>query len=460
MAQQRRESFAFRNAEGKRIRDLEGQMKSNAQQEEHGSNELKWAGERDADNYKKEMAQQRRESFEFRNAEGRRIRDLECQMKSNAQQEEHGSYELKWAGERDADEYKKEMTQQRRKSFAFRNTEGKRLRDLEGQMKADENHAEHENFELKWAGERDADDYKKEMAQQRRESFAFRNAEGKRIRDLEDQIKANAQQEEHESYELKWAGELDAHDYRKQMDKGRRESLNFRNREAARHDAVMRELLSLTQEREHESYMLKWSGENDSKQYLADQDELRRQSLAFRNAEAKRHRDIDEEHRVKLVEQNAQNEELNAACQRDVRRYKEECAAKDRASLRLKGMEHFTGRMQGESNKEYKSQEDHKSHMLDTAAWQDVNEYVEECKRRKRLSLAFRAKEKRRHFQIAKEQAKSKIHQQHIDTLYRSEDARYIEMAKLKEKARIALEAMNQSPTCSFGANPFASLLG
>eukprot|EP00579_Thalassiosira_antarctica_P030433 CAMPEP_0202032354 /NCGR_PEP_ID=MMETSP0905-20130828/65485_1 /ASSEMBLY_ACC=CAM_ASM_000554 /TAXON_ID=420261 /ORGANISM="Thalassiosira antarctica, Strain CCMP982" /LENGTH=921 /DNA_ID=CAMNT_0048596213 /DNA_START=89 /DNA_END=2854 /DNA_ORIENTATION=+ len=459
MNEERRDSLAFRNAEGGRIRDLESQMKAGAQRDEHESYELNWAGERDGDEYKKQMAQQRRDSLAFRNAEGKRIQGLESRMKSDSQQEEHESNELKWAGERDADDYRKKMAQERRESLAFRNAEGKRIRELEGQLKSYAQQEEHESNELKWAGERDADDYRKKMAQERRESLAFRNAEGKRIRELEGQLKSYAQQEEHESNELKWAGERDADDYKKKMDEEKRESLNFRNQEAARHDVVMRELLSLAQEREHESYMLKWDGENDSEQYLANQAELRRQSLAFRNAEGRRHRDIDEEKRVESILDIAQNEELNSACQRDVQHYKEECAARDRASFCFKGKEHFVSRLQAENDRELKSEEDHESHVLDTAAWQDVNDYVGECNRRKRLSLAFRAKEKRRHFQVEKEQAELKIHRQHLDTHYRSEDARYIEMAKLKEKARIALESFNRSPTCSFGSNPFGTLL-
>lgn len=75
------------------------------------------------------------------------------------------------------------------------------------------------------------------------------------------------------------------------------------------------------------------------------------------------------------------------------------------------------------------------------------------------MSLAFRAKEKRLHFKFEKEQKELKIQKQHRDTQYRSEDARYIEMAKLKEKARLALESFNQFPSCTFGMNPFATLL-
>ena len=262
-----------------------------------------------------ENSSNRRESFAFRNGDARRIRELFAQREAGRMHEEHESYELKWAGERDADEYGKLTSQERRDSLAFRNAEARRIRDFETQMKADEHHKEHESYELKWAGERDADEYGILMSQERRDRLAFRNAEAKRIRDLETQMKADEHHEEHESYELKWAGERDADNYQRQMDEKRRESLKFRNQEAARHTAVMRELMSLAQEREHESYMLKWAGENDATQYITEQAELCRQSLAFRNAEGKRHRDIDEERRVKNSNEIAKNEELSAACE-------------------------------------------------------------------------------------------------------------------------------------------------
>eukprot|EP00569_Conticribra_weissflogii_P017732 CAMPEP_0171446618 /NCGR_PEP_ID=MMETSP0881-20121228/38688_1 /TAXON_ID=67004 /ORGANISM="Thalassiosira weissflogii, Strain CCMP1336" /LENGTH=810 /DNA_ID=CAMNT_0011971011 /DNA_START=223 /DNA_END=2656 /DNA_ORIENTATION=+ len=459
LARERRESLELRNANGRRIREHESNMMRDEQHNEHESYELKWAGERDAEEYKMQLARERRESLALRNAEGMRIRDLEAQMKDEQHNEHHESYELKWAGERDAEEYKKQLARERRESLALRNVEGVRIRDLEAQMKANDFHNEHESYELKWAGERDADEYKKQLARERRESFELRNAEGRHARDVEATMKANEWQKEHESYELKWAGERDAEEYKKQLARERRESLAFRNAEAARHDAVMAELLNLAREKEHESYMLQWAGENDAKKYMADQEELRRQSLAFRNAEGRRHREIDEEMKRKVVMENAENEAIAAACQRDVQQYKSDCAARDRASFCLRGKEHFSTRLKEENDRQLRLDEEHESHLLDTAAWQDVNEYVEECKRRKRLSLAFRAKEKRRHFEYEKKQRELKIQQQHADTNFRSEDARYIEMAKLKEKARIALESFKHSPNCSFGANPFDTVL-
>ena len=97
----------------------------------------------------------------------------------------HETYEDKWAGEKDADEYKKLTVQKRRESFAFQNAEGKRQQDVQTEMGADERNREHESYELKWDGDSDAGDYKKKIAKERRESFAFRNAEDKRQRDLQ-----------------------------------------------------------------------------------------------------------------------------------------------------------------------------------------------------------------------------------------------------------------------------------
>ena len=65
----------------------------------------------------------------------------------------------------------------------------------------------------------------------------------------------------------------------------------------------------------------------------------------------------------------------------------------------------LANRMQAENDRQVQLQEEHQSHLLDTAAWQDVNDYLAECNMRKRLSLAFRAKEKRRHFQVEKKSA-------------------------------------------------------
>ena len=208
---------------------------------------------------------------------------------------------------------KADEAERRRRSLAFRNQEGRRIRDHEHDTKTNEQQAEHESYELKWAGERDAEDYKRQMAEERRDSLAFRNEEGRRIRDLESDMKTEEQHAQHESYELKWAGERDAEDYKRQMAEEQREELRFRNNEASRREAVMQELGILAQEREHESFILKWAAEDDVKEYISQQEEIRRQSFAFRNAEGRRIRNFEEEERAKAIEERSRDEELTAA---------------------------------------------------------------------------------------------------------------------------------------------------
>ena len=119
MAQERRDSFAFRNKEGRLVRGVDDGLISKQQHDEHESHELKWVGEKDAEAYEKEMAQKCRDSLAFRNEEGRCMREVEEHLKSKQTQEEHQSHELKWAGEKDAEAYEKEMAQERHDSFAL-----------------------------------------------------------------------------------------------------------------------------------------------------------------------------------------------------------------------------------------------------------------------------------------------------------------------------------------------------
>ena len=123
-----------------------------------------------------------------------------------------------------------------------------------------------------------------------------------------------SEQMEHESYELKWAGEKDAEAYKKKLEQERRDSFKFRNEERVRHAKVMEELKSIAREQETESLMLKWAGEEDAKAYLAQLEEERRQSFKLRNKEGRRHRELDEEAHHQAVQEAHNDEMLQAAC--------------------------------------------------------------------------------------------------------------------------------------------------
>lgn len=312
--EERRKSYKFRNDEGHRQREEASIRRYQEQASEHESYELKRAGEKDVEAYKQKMAEERRGSFAFRNREGRKQRLCEEQRQHEARFEEHQGYELKWAGEKDAEAYRRKLEQERRESFANRNKEGRRQQEHESQQKSQALMQSHQSYELKRASERDVDAYKKKLEEERRKSFAFRNEEGRRQREEESVRLAREQQREHESYELKWEGEKDAEAYKKKLEQERRDSFKFRNEERARHQKVMEELKSLAHEQETESLMLKWAGEEDAKAYLAQLEEERRKSFQLRNREGKRHRDLDEEAHQQALHDAHVEEELQAAC--------------------------------------------------------------------------------------------------------------------------------------------------
>lgn len=96
---------------------------------------------------------------------------------------------------------------------------------------------------------------------------------------------------------------------------------------------------------------------------------------------------------------------------------------------------------------------------MDTVARGDVEEYVEDCKRRRRLSLAQRATESRHHMQWKKKQETAQREQQSRHIRNMGLDRRYVELAKEKERARIALDALRRAKSTFSTSNPFGSLI-
>ena len=69
-----------------------------------------------------------------------------------------------------ADEYRKNIAEDLRDSLSFCNAEGKCQCDFQAEVNADECHRVHESYELKWAGERDVDEYRKKVAKEQRDN--------------------------------------------------------------------------------------------------------------------------------------------------------------------------------------------------------------------------------------------------------------------------------------------------
>mmetsp|Transcript_17665 Transcript_17665/g.19878 ORF Transcript_17665/g.19878 Transcript_17665/m.19878 type:complete len:222 (+) Transcript_17665:25-690(+) len=220
----------------------------------------------------------------------------------------------------------------------------------------------------------------------------------------------------------------------------------------------MVELKVLAKEQETESLWAKWSGENDAKDYVKKLEEERRKSLQLRNEEGKRHREIDAEKYSNAIQEAHNDENLRADDWRGIQEYRKACSDRDRASLCFRRKEAHLQRLEEEEDRQRQEEMDEKNRKLEHAARSDVKTYIEDCKRRRRMSLVNRAKEKRRHAKWERDQAEVEQQRRHRDTRNRALDRRYVELAKQKELARIAMDAIRHAG-CSFNVNPFAAML-
>jgi hypothetical protein len=112
-----------------------------------------------------------------------------------------------------------------------------------------------------------------------------------------------------------------------------------------------------------------------------------------------------------------------------------------------------------EQQREIEYEEDQERRALDTLARADVDEYVKDCKKRRRLSLAQRATESRRHMSWKKTQQASEREQRRRHVQNMGLDRRYVELAKQKERAKSALDALRRAKGSFSTSNPFGSLI-
>jgi hypothetical protein len=224
-----------------------------------------------------------------------------------------------------------------------------------------------------------------------------------------------------------------------------------------RHAVVMEELRRLAIEKETESYVAKWAGENDVHAYMARLAKERRDSLQLRGQQSQHHRKIESEIRNEELNQMHKDEEMRAVDHAEVAKYLDECAQRDRKSLEYRGKELCLQRVQGKEHHLSELELQEKNQTLESLARADVAEYVEDCKRRRRMSLAHRANEKRRHARWQREQLEKEIDEHSRLVHDRLMDQRHVELARQQERARLALNAIRHAGYPSY--NPFSNLL-
>jgi hypothetical protein len=143
--------------------------------------------------------------------------------------------------------------------------------------------------------------------------------------------------------------------------------------------------------------------------------------------------------------------------QKDVENYKKECEERNRKSLEFRGKEKKVQRLAAFNEQEKQNEADHKNFELDSLARVDVAEYMKDCKQRRRKSLAFRAKEKRRHAEWTGLQNEKELEERSRNAHFQSLNAQHTAFARQKERAQAAVDAL-RSAGCSIKGNPFGDV--
>lgn len=256
----------------------------------------------------RKMSVETREKIRLNNRAG------EEKLKMLKLEEERAAFEVRADLHKARVEAAKASAEARRKSFQFRAGDARKIKDMRSKWRDIQLQHDHESYELTRAAAKDVDNHKKQVAEEERDDVRSRNLEARHRRKIEEELSHQAMLAEHESYELKWAGERDAHSYQTKMKEERRKSLASRNKESARHAKVMEELRTLSKEQQAESFILKWAGEDDVKAYKAQLAQNRKKSLQNRAMESRKWRQYEEEEHALNVQKALEEGGIQSAC--------------------------------------------------------------------------------------------------------------------------------------------------
>lgn len=144
----------------------------------------------------------------------KRIRQVVAKMEAKRQYDEHQSYLLEFAANHDVDVYKHNLIIEREQSLHDNNIYAFKQRKLQAIADGKQNQIDHNNYELKWAGERDVALYNKEEKEKRRLDFVLNNDIAHNIRKYNAIHDAIQQKNEHLSYELERKADHDVDVYK------------------------------------------------------------------------------------------------------------------------------------------------------------------------------------------------------------------------------------------------------
>ena len=283
-------------------------------------------------------------------------------------------------------------------------------------------------------------DHKKRLKEledrRRRQSIAIRTEIRKENRVNERKMIMKKIEEDHAVIEEKAESFKAMRAYKKKQEEDRRISLAGRNAEGSRQKQLLEQQRSEQQQRDHQSYELTWAGQDDAAAYKKQMAEERRQSYENRNAEGFQQKQLLEQQRSEQQQRDHESYELTWAGQDDAAAYKKQMAEERRQSYENRNAEARQMNLVLKEIKTIAAQKEHESMMLKWAAQNDAKQYLSECEEQRRQSLQQRAELARHHRDVEEHERQDKLENQAKENQIAAAEARDVNTYKKQLAAR------------------------
>lgn len=332
----------------------------------------------------------KRESLAFRGEEERRRKQVSESYNQLTKEQEIGYLEFRrkiWENERD---YKLNEAKNRRQSIAGRLNIWRKQRSAEREKMELKQLEESSRFEVRHQDWSDIEQYKLKQCAKQRESLAGRLAKWRQDKAYDNWMQSEAEEAREIEQQLKDQAYEDMKAYERKQNELKRQSLAFRLEASKKAHKFDQDAANLRKMLEIEELQLSKLDHDDMDNYVRSLREAKRQSMHMRNIvahEQKLKREGDEAEEKKAMHESFALEE---AAWRDVKVYQEKMRAEARESLAFRMIEAKKGHEYDLNKHRCMLNALHDEMQSKRENWISMNEYKAQEDERRRMSIAYR----------------------------------------------------------------------
>ena len=394
-AEDRRKSMAGRGEQGRYEQMVKENLRAEELRRQYMDGDMDQGANLDVIQHKRDLAAEERADYEQRNADGFNAKQASEEIRNQQLQQQFASGELSRGAHQDVIQHKRNLLAEERADYEQRNADGFNAKQASEEIRNQQLQQQFASGELSRGAHQDVIQHKRNLLAEERADYEQRNADSSNSAHAAEEIRNQQLLQQYEDGDLSRAAASDVANYKKQCAVARRQSFESRNANHSQQRRIMAEIISLQSEKEHESMILKWAGQKDADTYLKEEKEKERQDFEQRNAHNLHGRNVEEELRQQDLTARRQSSDFKRGAQADVNDYKQQCAAEESAD--------YAARV-AHGRHEREVEEDSRKHMLEAQRMDeelasgnatDVNTYKQKLADRDRNSFCFRNTEAR-----------------------------------------------------------------